>query len=266
MADGFPVFYDKSGKRLRRFVIVTIAMLCVPFGAGIYLAPAVLAPTRVERSDDHFARSFLATGDPSRIPVVGDARDGVMTRMVTVVQEHGGPGAPPRAPASVDAGNWGWWEDGVAAPPMPPLKLLDAATGEYLRDARGIRARQHRRPTVRHRALRPAARQDAHADVRRRPRPHLDAADSGCPGARARRGHVLRDRIQCGALPGHLPADDPRGSHGREPHDRHIWTSTSRATSAISRSWLATDRIMRAEDTIPRRCSGYRKATRTTTA
>lgn len=135
MADGFPVFYDKSGKRLRRFVIVTIAMLCVPVGAGIYLAPAVLAPTRVERSDDHFARSFLATGDPSRIPVVGDARDGVMTRMVTVAQEHGGPGALPGAPASVDAGNWGWWEDAAAAPPMPPLRLLDAATGEYLRDA-----------------------------------------------------------------------------------------------------------------------------------
>ena len=41
----FPVFYDKSGKRLHRTVIATLTLI---FAAGVllaYLAPAALAPT-----------------------------------------------------------------------------------------------------------------------------------------------------------------------------------------------------------------------------
>lgn len=139
MTDGFPVFYDKNGKRLHHFVIVTIAVLCLLVGAGAYLTPAALAPTRGEGSDSHFARHFLAAGDPSKIPAVGDTRDGVMTRMVTVVQEHSGAGGAPGPTAPIDAGYWGWWGDSggkeAAPPPMPRLMLLDAVTGEYLRDA-----------------------------------------------------------------------------------------------------------------------------------
>lgn len=132
MTDGFPVFYDQSGKRLHRFVIVTIAALGVLVGLSAYLAPAAIAPTRVGSPDDHFARRYLAAGDPSKIPAVGNTQDGVMTRMVSVVREHRGTGAAPGPAAPFDAGYWGWWEQGTAT---PRLKLLDAVTGEYLRDA-----------------------------------------------------------------------------------------------------------------------------------
>ncbi|OCB10713.1 polysaccharide deacetylase [Mycolicibacterium porcinum] len=135
MTDGFPVFYDQSGKRLHHFVIGTVVVLCALAGAVAYLAPAALAPTRVAQSDDHFARRFLATGDSSRIPAVGDTRDGVMTRLVTVVREHPGSGAAPGPDALDGAGYWGWWERDAAPPPMPRLKLVDAVTGDYLRDA-----------------------------------------------------------------------------------------------------------------------------------
>ena len=85
-AASFPVFYDKSGKRLRRLVMVG-SVLLLAFGAvAANMIPAMLAPTLTADSDDRFARQYLADGDPTDVPSIGTG--GVLTRMVTVVREN----------------------------------------------------------------------------------------------------------------------------------------------------------------------------------
>ena len=76
-AASFPVFYDKSGKRLRRLVLA-ICVLLLAFGAvAANMIPAALAPThpRPRTQTTEFARHFLADHDPEHrlgnVPVIG---------------------------------------------------------------------------------------------------------------------------------------------------------------------------------------------------
>ena len=135
----FPVFYDKSGKRLRRLGLISCGLLCLLGGVAAWMIPQALAPTWTAKSDDGFARRYLAAGDPHQIPIVGDPGNGVMTRMVAVERGHPDTGSPPGpvGPPPVDPGYWGWWENWAEPDPpaMPRMKLVDAVTGEYLRDA-----------------------------------------------------------------------------------------------------------------------------------
>ena len=85
----FPVFYDKSGKRLRRVVTVTL-VLFVPSGVLVAMvAPTAFAPTAPTPAnwDSDWPRQFLATGDPDNAPVIGE---GPLTRVLQAEQPHAG--------------------------------------------------------------------------------------------------------------------------------------------------------------------------------
>ena len=155
-AVSLPVFYDKSGKRLRRLVMAGCALLLALGIVAANMIPAILAPahrlvTLAANSDDGFPRRYL--GDLSHLPAVGG---GVMTRMVTVVREHTDRGAiPGPAPALLepipppDDDGDGIPDDvdgdGIPdqpqppklpdPPPLSPVKLVDAVTGDFIRYA-----------------------------------------------------------------------------------------------------------------------------------
>ena len=158
LALSFPVFYDHSGKRLRRIIVVSVAVVLVVAGVGVWLIPAALRPTWTTKDDSGYARRVL-TG-LGTLPVVGDAENGVLTRIVRVVREHPGSGRPPGPPpeetappeendpaddttpvaASGDAAPLAGQADEQQSdptdpPPMPRVMLTDAITGEYIRDA-----------------------------------------------------------------------------------------------------------------------------------
>lgn len=124
----FPVFYDKSGKRLRRFILVVVALLCAFGGIMAWFIPEALSNVRGVDSDSGFApRQLVGTRN---LPLIGD---GVLTRLVKVEREHNGTGNPPGPPP----GGPYVGEDGepLRGDPMPRVKLMDANTGAYIRDA-----------------------------------------------------------------------------------------------------------------------------------
>jgi peptidoglycan/xylan/chitin deacetylase (PgdA/CDA1 family)/cellulose synthase/poly-beta-1,6-N-acetylglucosamine synthase-like glycosyltransferase len=136
-----PVSYDKSGKRLRRIIGATGALIVLGAVGVAAIAPAMLAPTRptAMNGDGEFPRRFIATHD-SDVPVIGDVRD-PLTRVVKVVHEHAGTGALP-GPADLAAlegpGPGGWWITARQPPEQPPLptaKLVDPISGEFIRNA-----------------------------------------------------------------------------------------------------------------------------------
>ena len=124
----FPVFYDKSGKRLRRLVLAVCALACVVAGVLTWFIPEALTSVRGVDSDSGFAQRVLE-GEPN-LPLIGD---GVLTRLVKVEREHNGSGNPPGPPP---AGPY-VGEDGepLRGDPMPRVKLVDADSGKYIRDA-----------------------------------------------------------------------------------------------------------------------------------
>ncbi len=142
----FPVFYDKSGKRLRRLVMAAFAFLCVITVVVVSMAPSVLGSAwpNTRYLDDGWARRTL--GAPGMVPAIGDVEHGVLTRLVRVERGHLGTGALPgpdpalleqRPPADEDG-------DGVPEepeqlwlpePPLSPLKLVDPVTDEFVRYA-----------------------------------------------------------------------------------------------------------------------------------
>src|SRR6478609_2492356 len=89
----FPVFYDKSGKRLRRLVLAVCALACVVAGVLTWFIPEALTSVRGVDSDSGFAQRVLE-GEPN-LPLIGD---GVLTRLVKVEREHNGSGNPPGPP------------------------------------------------------------------------------------------------------------------------------------------------------------------------
>ena len=125
----FPVFYDRSGKRLRRVVAVTfVALLTVGTAVG-FTAPSILAPTwrTAANTDSGFPRRFLSSSDGQ--PHVIGVEDGVLSRVVRVEQTHGGTGWLPGPPPDMNPA------DTADTPPMPATRLLDPVTGAYIRDA-----------------------------------------------------------------------------------------------------------------------------------
>src|SRR4051812_32173750 len=79
-----PVFYDRSGKRLRRLVAACCLLAVIAVGVGCYAVPAVLAPILPNAvQDNHWARQIIDTGAGSgdTTPAVGDFRNGALTRL-----------------------------------------------------------------------------------------------------------------------------------------------------------------------------------------
>ncbi len=140
----FPVFYDKTGKRLRRLVVAVSVLLLVVGTLVGFTAPAAFAPTRsITNPDDGWARQFLTDANAGELPAIGDFRNGVFTRLVRVEQTHAGTGAPPvpdpallePIPIDYDGITDEMQEPELPDPPPPPLRLFDPVTNEYLRDA-----------------------------------------------------------------------------------------------------------------------------------
>ncbi len=103
MSPSPPVFYDKSGKRLRRVIVTVIALVGVVAAVTAWSIPAALSPTLTANSTAEFARQTLAgAGDT---PGIGDWKNGVFTRLLRVERT----------------------KDNA-------VLLYDAATGEYVRD------------------------------------------------------------------------------------------------------------------------------------
>ena len=101
----FPVFYDHSGKRLRRLVVLVFLLMLIVVASVVSAAPSVLGSLHAAtNSDADFVRRFLATGDQYNVAVLGD-KDNVLTRMVRVDR---------------DGDTW---------------RLVDPATNEHYRDA-----------------------------------------------------------------------------------------------------------------------------------
>jgi biofilm PGA synthesis N-glycosyltransferase PgaC len=128
-AFSFPVFYDKSGKRLRRIILACIVLFCIVVAFFAWIIPSALAPIWTDKDDPGWARRVL-TGKGT-LPVVGDADNGQFTRIVSVERIHTGSGAPPGYTDDSP-------DDAQSPPPMPPVRLHDAVTGEYIRDATGF--------------------------------------------------------------------------------------------------------------------------------
>jgi biofilm PGA synthesis N-glycosyltransferase PgaC len=150
---GPPIFYDKSGKRLPRVALSVFLLLLLIGGAGAILLPSVFSPVRGAHSDEGWARRTL--GEHDNLPLVGDQDHGIFTRLVRVEREHTGSGAPPGPDPALlqpipapDYDGDGIPDDldgdGVpdmvmpeppAPPPPPPVRLVDAVTGEFIRNA-----------------------------------------------------------------------------------------------------------------------------------
>jgi cellulose synthase/poly-beta-1,6-N-acetylglucosamine synthase-like glycosyltransferase/peptidoglycan/xylan/chitin deacetylase (PgdA/CDA1 family) len=86
-----PVFYDKTGKRLRRFIEATVVLAVVVFGLLSWITPMALAPAwRVSmNTDSGYPRRFLSAADLRHVPVIGDIDGGVFNRVVKVVRRDG---------------------------------------------------------------------------------------------------------------------------------------------------------------------------------
>jgi cellulose synthase/poly-beta-1,6-N-acetylglucosamine synthase-like glycosyltransferase/peptidoglycan/xylan/chitin deacetylase (PgdA/CDA1 family) len=149
----FPVFYDKSGKRLRRLILSGGAILLTIGAVGACVAPAMQAPTRPTSEDDGWAREVL--GDT--VGPLSDVGGGPFTRLLAVEQPHTGTGLPGPDPALLvpepapdddgDGDGDGIPDDlngdGVPdeptmselpdPPPVPPLRLIDPETGKVVR-------------------------------------------------------------------------------------------------------------------------------------
>ena len=96
----FPVFYDKTGKRLRRVVcsavLGVVVVLCVVAVAAARFLPAAIHSVRNTNSDSTFARQRLQeNANATMLPMVGD---GPLSRMVKVVRDTP---APERSPAPI---------------------------------------------------------------------------------------------------------------------------------------------------------------------
>ena len=171
-ASSFPVFYDKSGKRLRRVVLATLTLL-LAFGALVAcMAPSALSPARPTTTSESWPREFLATGDPHHVPNIGE---GPLTRLLRVEHPHTGngdiPGPDPAqlVPQISDEDGDGISDDGdgdgvpdapvipeLPDPPLMPLpRLFDPVTGEFVRVRRPTEERDEigDKP-LRHRTLR----------------------------------------------------------------------------------------------------------------
>ena len=100
-AASFPVFYDKSGKRLRRLVLAICVLLLALGAVAANIIPAALAPIHPSATNGgrEFPRHFLGDHDPDCIPVIGNVPviggAGALTRVVRVEHEHAGTGALP---------------------------------------------------------------------------------------------------------------------------------------------------------------------------
>ena len=136
-----PVFYDKSGKRLRRLIGATGALIFLGAVGIVAVAPAMFAPTRPTSGDSGFPRQFLAAShDTTHVPVIGNS-GAALTRMVKVVHEHAGTGALPGPAdlAALEGPGWrGWWITAwqpPEPPPLSPMKLVDPISGEFIRNA-----------------------------------------------------------------------------------------------------------------------------------
>ncbi|MGV9712233.1 bifunctional polysaccharide deacetylase/glycosyltransferase family 2 protein [Gordonia sp. NPDC003424] len=98
-----PVFYDKTGKRLRRVIMTVLALIGVVVAVTAWTVPAAMAPVGPADSDPGFARQTLAgAGDT---PGIGDWQNGVFTRLLRVERTSDN-----------------------------TVLLYDAATGEYVRN------------------------------------------------------------------------------------------------------------------------------------
>jgi biofilm PGA synthesis N-glycosyltransferase PgaC len=82
-----PVFFDRTGKRLRYFVRGAAALIVIALVLVAVMVPVVLAPvwTAPDNRDIGFPRNFLATNDPEKVPVIGEGDDSIFHRVVRVV-------------------------------------------------------------------------------------------------------------------------------------------------------------------------------------
>ena len=141
----FPVFYDKSGKRLRRVVMVVLVLFSVVGALTAMVAPTAFAPTSPTPAhwDSGWPRQFLATGNPAHAPVIGE---GPLTRVLRVEQPHAGTGASPGPdPTLFEPLPYDYDQDGITdewlpqdipePPPTTSMKLIDPVTDEFVRYA-----------------------------------------------------------------------------------------------------------------------------------
>lgn len=114
-----PVFYDKTGKRFRRFVTATSVLALIVVTLVAMLAPTALAAPSypLRNGDSGFPRRFLSAGDLRNVPIIGDVDVGVLDRVVRVERQHVCPDESDDSPSCVT------------------LNLVDPVTGEFYRPA-----------------------------------------------------------------------------------------------------------------------------------
>lgn len=86
-SNGYPVFYDESGRRWRHVLMLAGVLLMIVTVVTAIVAPAAFEPTvRSEfNQDKEFPRRFLMTGNLNNIPIIGEEEDGILNRVVRAV-------------------------------------------------------------------------------------------------------------------------------------------------------------------------------------
>ncbi|WP_240974323.1 hypothetical protein [Crystallibacter degradans] len=81
-----PVFFDPSGKRWRRVMLVLTALLVAMAGTVAFVTPSALAPTWTppENQSASYPRELLASWDEENIPLIGEETGFAFVRVDTV--------------------------------------------------------------------------------------------------------------------------------------------------------------------------------------
>lgn len=86
----YPVFYDKTGKRLKRFVALCFVALFALGSTVFGIAPMAYAPTHsvLFHNEHGYARQIVAEAHGKPFPIVGDSEHGIFNRVVRIIRSH----------------------------------------------------------------------------------------------------------------------------------------------------------------------------------
>lgn len=90
VTEGLPVFYDRSGRRWRRVVLIAAAAACAIGGVAAWLVPAAAAPVWPDhRHGADYPGQLAASGQLGSLPLIGQEGTDALARVDRVRRDNG---------------------------------------------------------------------------------------------------------------------------------------------------------------------------------